>query len=587
MTVEVDPIILRAFLNESSESINQLETDLQALEHDYTNMELVNSIFRALHTIKGNSSFLDLSSITEVTHEAESILDRIRHGDDSLNQETIDVLFSVVDILRSMVADPSAKHSVSDVVAQLVNYSKSNRPITEFKSAESPDKKSEEASEARDTRIALPTIRIEESKLERMVNLVNELKIVRHSLETLPEMLADAGEELRELRFSLDMAVSRVSRITSELGSLIYGARLVPVDNVFRKFPRVIRDLSQKLGKEIRLEIKNGSAELDKSIVEAIADPMTHLIRNAADHGIESPRERADRGKEAVGKVILDSYVDMNSVVIEITDDGRGIDTDIVAQKAVERKIISADKALTMTYADKLALIFAPGFSTAEVVTDISGRGVGMDVVKSNINRLKGTVQILSEVGRGTKIQLRFPLSIVVIRCLYVYAEEICYAIPLHQVAESLQIGEGQLYTQRPRAKEKYDIFPIYALKDLLWDRFQLPPDTKQLSALKVKGRDGNYYGLLVDRFSFMEEAIVHSVDSYISSIPGIQGGVIRKDGTVSVSINLEGLYDRIANRKPLAWAMVPVWETKAELGAMTLPSSLEELLANSGLKVS
>lgn len=581
----VDPMILKAFLNESADSVNQLESDLQALETDLTNMDLVNSVFRALHTIKGNSSFLDLASITSITHEAETILDRIRNGDDHMSQETIDVVFAVVDALRAMIADPDRNQDTSAVMQQLLSYSKSNKPIVELRegAAEVLRGTSEDGvapPAAAETRVVVPTIRIEEAKIERMVNMVNELKIVRYAMEAMPQLLEHMGDEARELRFSLDLAISKMSRITGDLGALVYGARLVPVDNVFRKFPRVVRDLSQRLKKQIKLEIANGSAELDKTIVEAIADPMTHLIRNAVDHGIEDPKARAASGKPAQGTVTLNSFVDGNSVVIEIKDDGKGIDTELVARKAVEKGIISADKAANMSYSEKLALIFAPGFSTAAQVTDISGRGVGMDVVKSNINKLKGTVAIQSVVGEGTTIQLRFPLSVVVLRCLYVYGNDVCYAIPLHQVEESLTIPRGQLYQRRPPEREKHEILPVYSLTELLWDKYALPTGTQALNALKVRRKDGATYCLLVDRFSYMEEAIIHSVDSYISSIPGVQGGVIRKDGSVTVSINLDGLYDKIASRKPLGWTAVPVVEAKAEDIATNLPKSLQELLA-------
>ena len=578
----VDPIILKAFLNESSESIHQLETDLHALESDLNNEGLVNSAFRALHTIKGNSSFLDLNSLTEVAHEAETILERIRNGDDRLSQETIDVLFSVVEALRTMVADPEGRQDMSDVLGQLLGYSKSNRPIVKQNDSEvvTPGARSNEA------RVSLPTIRIEEVKVERMVNMVNELKIIRYAMEAYPDMLRKIDSpEARELRLHLELAITKMSRISGDLGAIVYSARLVPVDNVFRKFPRILRDLSQKLGKKIELEILNGSAELDKSIVEAIADPMTHLIRNAADHGIESPEERLRVGKKAEGKVVLNSFVDVNSVVIEINDDGKGIDVELVANKAIEKKIISKAKAAGMSYAEKLGLIFAPGFSTAEKVTDISGRGVGMDVVKSNINKLKGTVSIHSTLGKGTKILLRFPLSVVSLHCLYAYADNVCYAIPLQQVKESITLSRGDLHMREQAAEEGFDIFPLYALNDLLWDRFQVPKEAEQLNALKFIGPNGKTYGLLVDNFSFMEEAVIHSVDSYISSISGIQGGVIRKDGTVTVSLNLEGLFQRIHNRKPLAWAKQKLMVSEGIIDDSSLPKSLMELLRSSGLK--
>src|SRR3989338_1366009 len=275
----VDPIILKAFLNESADSVNQLETDLQALEGDFANTELVNSVFRALHTIKGNSSFLDLMSITEIAHEAETILDRIRNGDDHMSQETIDVIFAVVDALRAMIADPENNQDTSGVMQQLLGYSKSNKPIVGVKpsaasAATAPadtaldifGEPPAESTRAPACRVVLPTIRIEEAKVERMVNMVNELKIVRYTMEALPAMMDHMGEEARDLRFALELALSKMGRITGDLGALVYGARLVPVDNVFRKFPRVVRDLSQKLGKQIQLEIANGGAELDKSI---------------------------------------------------------------------------------------------------------------------------------------------------------------------------------------------------------------------------------------------------------------------------------------------------------------------------------
>jgi two-component system chemotaxis sensor kinase CheA len=580
----VDPIILKAFLNESSESIQQLELDLHSLESDLNNKELLNSVFRALHTIKGNSSFLDLHSLTQVAHEAESILDRIRNDDDQLSQETIDVLFSVVEALRSMIEDPEGKQDMSAVLGQLLGYSKSNRPIVKAAGA------SLNAKDACNFNSAslLPTIRIEEAKIERMVNMVNELKIIRFSMEAYPNMLKNIDSPAaRELRLQLELAITKMSRISGDLGAIVYSARLVPVDNVFRKFPRIIRDLSKKLGKEIELEILNGSAELDKSIVEAIADPLTHLIRNAADHGIETSDERLRRGKPAVGKVILNSFVDVNSVVIEIRDDGKGIDVDVIARKAVEKNIISKAKVSEMSYADKLGLIFAPGFSTAESVTDISGRGVGMDVVKSNINKLKGTVSIHSDLGKGTKILLRFPLSVVSLHCLYAYVEKICYAIPLQQVEESLSLNRGDLYLQEQPVAEGFCIFPLFALSDLLWDRFQVPSEVEQLNVLKFVAPDGKTYGLLVDSFSFMEEAVIHSVDSYISSISGIQGGVIRKDGTVTVSLNLDGLFERIKNRKPLAWAKHALMSSEVTSEITDLPKTLYDLIHSSGFKAS
>lgn len=552
-----DPIILKAFFNESAEAINSLENDLSQLETDLTNENLLNSVFRALHTLKGNSSFLDLNQLTEMTHEAETILDRIRNRDDQLTQETIDVIFQVVEALRAMVANPEGKIDTAPVMKSLLEYSQSNRSVVPSSTAKN-DAMDAPLGEKSSPYQVVPTIRIEEVKLERIVNLVNELKILRFALEAIPAAIIASGSHSRELAFSVESGVSKLARISGELSALAYGARLVPTGQVFRKFPRIVRDLAAKLNKEIKLSILDDSAELDKSIIEAVADPMIHLIRNSCDHGIESAAERTRLGKSPVGSIILNSYLDVNAVVIEIRDDGRGIDTELVTAKAVEKGIISAAKAKDMTNAERLGLIFAPGFSTATQVTSVSGRGVGMDVVKSNINRLKGTVAIESTKGVGTVIQLRFPLSVVVIRCLYVLVGDFCYSVPLQQVSESLMVTGTSLHKIMPDlpGDSSNVVLPIYFLESLLWNHGQEFTNLENISVLRVRAPNNDEYGLVVDRFSFMEEAVIQSVDSYISSIPGIQGGIIRKDGTVTVALNLDGLHEEIKRKRPSAYVI-------------------------------
>lgn len=624
MTV-VDPMILNAFLNESQETIESLESDLSELENDPENSELINSVFRSLHTIKGNSSFLDLDNVTSVTHEAETLLDEIRSGRRPLEQTGIDFIYAVIDILRSMVANPEDPPETSSLVAQINQYRTGEGDESEAESesvianAQETDSSTStdsllnlnatvEADQAtdldedadallkgmisaeemaaaskRDSSTSASTsaskpkesvaqkkpssknvapkivnmLKIEESKVERMVNLVNELELLKYSMEKLPAQLEDENGDRNEAMLNLDLATSKISRITSELGSLVFGARLVPVNNVFRRFPRIVRDLANKLDKDIELQILNGSAELDKSIVEAIADPMTHLIRNAVDHGVEAPEYRMSHGKDRRGVITLNSFVQGNSVVIEIKDDGKGMDPELILRKAVEKGIVPRGKGNSMPDAEKLGLIFAPGFSTAEKVTDISGRGVGMDVVKSNINKLKGTVQIESQIGAGTTIQLRFPLSVVVSRCLFVYVGDVCCAVPLSQMEESIQIGKGELFSRPPRRLNSgEETMAVYSMQDLLWGKFQINPGTKTLSAVRVRRKDGKLIALIVDEFSIMEETIIHSVDSYVSSIPGIQGGVIRRDGSVSLALSIETLLETTFEKTPLAFAV-------------------------------
>ncbi len=516
MTI-VDPIIFNAFLNESKEAVESLEADLVKLESDLENKNLINSVFRSLHTIKGNASFLDLDNITTVAHEAETLLDEVRSGKRKINQTSIDLVYSVVDVLQEMLEDPEMAQAIKSV----------------------------------------NVLKVEESKIEHIVSLVHELELLRYSMEKLPAQLEGERGDISEGLFNLELATSKASRITSELGAIVFGARLVPVNNVFRRFPRIVRELAKKLDKKIELKVLNGSAKLDKSIVEAIADPMTHLIRNAVDHGVESPENRQAKGKKQQGTITLNSFVDGNLVVIEIKDDGKGMDPDLILYQAAEKGIIFRGKENTMSDSEKLGLIFAPGFSTAEQVTDISGRGVGMDVVKSNINKLKGMVQIESTLGIGTTIQLRFPFSVVVASCLYVYIDEVCYAIPLSQMEESIHIAKGELFTQSPqRLKSGEEAMAVYSLQELLTGKFQIKQGIKELPAVRVRRKDGRLIALIVDEFSIMEEAVIHSVDSYISSIPGIQGGVIRRDGLVSIALSIDSLLETTFKKIPLAYAV-------------------------------
>jgi two-component system chemotaxis sensor kinase CheA len=376
---------------------------------------------------------------------------------------------------------------------------------------------------------------------------------MRYSLERFPEKMDLLGPVAADLRFELDLQVSKLARLTRSLGSIIFGVRLVPVNQVFQRFPRVVTELARKLGKEIRLQVVNGEAELDKAIVEAIADPMIHLIRNSADHGVESSAERIAAGKPAFGTIRLNSFARGNFVFIEISDDGRGIDSEKVLRKAVEKGIVPADKAHTFTEAQKLALIFAPGFSTAETVTDVSGRGVGMDVVKSNINRLKGTVIIESELGRGTVIQLRFPMSMMVMFSLIVEVNGICCTIAMDQIQESMDYPQGDLLPAIPAGANPEEYRALYPIQSLLW-RQPLEHAPKSFHTLEFKDAEGNAFAFIVDEFLSIEEAIVQSLDSYIAAMPGLQGATVRKDGSVALVLSTHNLIERARKAAPIGY---------------------------------
>jgi two-component system chemotaxis sensor kinase CheA len=281
--------------------------------------------------------------------------------------------------------------------------------------------------------------------------------------------------------------------------------------------------------------------------VEAIADPMTHLIRNAADHGIETAEERLRAGKAAQGTVRLNSYVRANFVFIEISDDGKGIDADRVLAKAVEKGIVTAEKAAGFTEAQKLGLIFAPGFSMADKVTDISGRGVGMDVVKNNINRLRGTVILDSKVGRGTVVQLRFPMSMAVLFSLFLEVGQTPCAVPVDQVDESMDYFAGELLREIPPGAAEEDYLALYSVRALLFqDETESRLQRRSFHTLRFK--ESATRAFIVEEFASIEEAVVQAVDSYIAGLPGLQGATIRKDGSVALVLNPQAI-NALANR--------------------------------------
>lgn len=540
----------KAFFIESVEILDRLETDIEKLEANANDPEIVNSVFRGLHTIKGNSSFLSLENVTKISHAAETLLDKARKKEIPINAGLLAIVRRVFEDLRVMIGEQEINLSVDLPVKVIEEYLSGNpQAVQKLVSGGAG------ASNSSSTDVAVKNskvqtgsfVRVDEGKIGKILSLATELELLRYAFEKVPEKMDLLGPIAADLRFEVDLQVSKLSRLTRSLSSIVFGVRLVPVNQVFQRFPRVVNELAQKLQKKIQLKIQNGSAELDKAIVEAIADPMTHLIRNSADHGIESVEERRKKGKSEVGTIVLNSYVKGNFVFIDISDDGKGIDGDLILKKAVEKGIVPQDRAKDFNHYQKLGLIFAPGFSTAEKVTDISGRGVGMDVVKSNINKLKGTVIIDSQVGRGTTIQLRFPMSMVVIFSLFVRLENTNCALPVSQIEESIDYQSQELLASIPEGEDPNEYYRVHSLRSLLWGE---PVNTKRkiFHTLRFKDDQNRPFAFLVDDFLSIEEAIVQSVDSYVSALPGIQGATIQKDGSVALVMNTDSILDHAAS---------------------------------------
>ena len=394
------------------------------------------------------------------------------------------------------------------------------------------------------------TIRVETSRLDNVMNLVGELVLGRNRLVRLSgdqSGLQDVQQQLKEI----SEAVAQLSRVTTDLQLAVIKTRMQPIRKVLGKFPRMVRDLSRKMGKDVRLELSGEETELDKSVIEEIGDPLVHIIRNAIDHGLESPGERQASGKPAEGVVRIGAYQEGNSIVIEVSDDGKGINVERVKQKAIEKRLISEADADRMSEGELVNLIFLPGFSTAEKITDVSGRGVGMDVVRTNINKINGSVEVRTTPGTGSTFIIRLPLTIAIIQALMVTIGAEVYAIPLQTVVETVKITREEVKTLSGSdvLNLRDQVLPLLRLRD----EFKVP-DTDSADSSRcyvvVVQLGSRLLGLVVDRLPYQEEVVIKSMGSLLSGIRGMAGATITGDGKVVLILDVAEILQDIQLRQ-------------------------------------
>ncbi len=606
--------ILEDFLVEAFELIEQLDQDLVELENTPEDLELLNSIFRVAHTIKGSSSFLSFDVLTKLTHHMEDVLNKARKGDLKLNQEIMDVVLESIDMMKTLLHcirdngnDTAINMDLTDIINRLdavsegkdipeasakvveeveeevqeveepaseEDYSKMSddeveaeieRLLSEKKAEakkkkqakiEKEPKKSEApdaSSPVKSTTTAPPakkqastleqTIRVEVSRLDHLMNLIGELVLGKNRLLKIYDDVEERYEGEKFLE-ELNQVVSAISLVTTDLQIAVMKTRMLPIAKVFNKFPRMVRDLSRELGKGIELKISGEETELDKSIVEEIGDPLVHIIRNSCDHGIEDNDAREKLGKSKTGLIELKAYNEGNSIVIEITDDGKGLDADLLRSKAIERGMISEQEADTMSDKEAFALIFKPAFSMAAKVTNVSGRGVGMDVVKTNIEKLNGIIEIDSEVGKGTAIKMKIPLTLAIIQALLVGAQEEYYAIPLASVSETVRISLDEIYTVEGRnvLRLRDEVLSLVRLSDIFGVKQVYEPG--EHTYVVVIGLAESKLGIIVDTLVGQEETVIKSMGDYLQGINGIAGATIRGDGGVTLIVDIASLMD-------------------------------------------
>ncbi|CAM2964073.1 chemotaxis protein CheW [Helicobacter burdigaliensis] len=424
------------------------------------------------------------------------------------------------------------------------------------------------------------TIRVDVKRLDSLMNLIGELVLGKNRLIKIYNDVEERYEGEKFLE-ELNQVVASVSMVTTDIQLAVMKTRMLPIGRVFNKFPRMVRDLSRELGKNIDLVISGEETELDKSIVEEIGDPLVHLIRNACDHGIESKEERIAAGKKEQGTVELKAYNEGNHIVVEIKDDGKGMNPEVLKAKAVEKGIISEREADTMTDKEAYSLIFKAGFSTAKVVTNVSGRGVGMDVVKTNIEKLNGIIDVESTFGEGTTLKLKIPLTLAIIQSLLVGVQEEFYAIPLASVIETVRISQDEIYTVENKSvlRLRNEVLPLVRLADIFGVDSVF--DSSEQAYVVVIGLAENKIGIIVDFLIGQEEVVIKSLGTYLKGTEGIAGATIRGDGRVTLIVDIAAMMQMAKNVKVSINKLIQESEAKHEKNS---PSDYHVLIVDDSL---
>lgn len=593
---DIDEDDLKAFLVESYENLNQIERDIIDLEKTSIDGEILVRIYRAIHTIKGNCGFLPFPKLESVAHASENLLGYLREGKLDLHPSIISALLQSIDTIRQLLSNIEASGNEGDLDSNAIATLNQLQAITSssiegardwgqgdkrargqeesssilFKSphvsiSSSSLPSTHDTAPSPDEYRPSSSIRVNVGLLDRMMNLVGELVLARNSLLQFAASQEDTA---------FNATCHQLNLITTELQSGVMKTRMQPINGVWQQFGRVIRDLAIAYGKQVQLEMVGAQTELDKSIIEAIKDPLTHLVRNCIAHGIETPRVRAERGKPIIGKLYLRASHESGKVNIEISDDGSGIDPEQIKQKAQQLGLITSASAASISDAQAVNLIFLPGLSTAEQVTHLSGRGVGMDVVRTNIEKIDGTVDVYSCLGQGTIFKIKIPLTLAIIPALIVISGPNRFAIPQTSLQELVRL-EGE---QAVKGIEMlYDV-PVYRLRDknlplvYLNRELQIQKTTtdEETINLVVINTDDYQFGLVVDRIEDTQDIVVKPLGKQLKDVNIYAGATILGDGKVALIIDPSGLAEQAGVRSRHQLQFFPTRAVQAPEGDRT-----------------
>jgi two-component system, chemotaxis family, sensor kinase CheA len=587
---------VKGFVEEAGEHIEAIEAAVLEVERNTSDLSKINDLFRPFHTIKGAAGFLNLSDITHLTHEVETLLDQARKGQRPVTPGVIDLVFDVVDILKAQAGSigqylqgpqsgPVPQPAISDMIGKLrdvvayrlepqarmrveadsqrtgeklVEQTNLPREVVDFAldlQQANPDRKTGQilvdmgAATARQVTKVLraqgmagstapaaaafaeQTVRIDTTKLDLLVDMVGELVIAQTLVSSSPVISGDVN---------LVKNVNQVAKILRNLQEITLAMRMIPIGSTFQKMARLVRDTSRKAGKHVELTISGEDTELDKNVIQQIGDPLVHMVRNAIDHGVETPEARRAAGKPETGQVHLGASHQAGNILIEIRDDGKGLDPQKLIAKAIEKGLIEPGKELTDQEA--YALIFAPGFSTAETVTDISGRGVGMDVVKRNIDRLRGKIDIESVKGSGTTFRIRLPLTLAIIDGMTVRAGDQRYIIPTISLQQALRPQPQQISTVQHRGQMiqvRGQLIPLIQLGQTFGLSGRIDPCE---AMVVIANSDDGAVGVVVDELIGQQQVVIKSLGPRFEGLQGVSGAAILGDGRVGLILEIAGL---------------------------------------------
>ena len=574
----MDDDIIQEFLTESYETIDELDQAFVELEHDPTSSDLLAQIFRSIHTIKGTAGFFAFGNLESLTHAGENLLSKLREGALLLNADMTDALLSMVDATRLMLNEVASTGSDGDnAFAELVgelhrltngepgganeattpNASVSDDVETaEFLSSDDKVPPSAPSADAaapsggtsatqalaaqgiEPSALTESSIRVDVNLLDRLMNLTGELVLARNQVL---QFHASAGDH------TFQATAQQLDLITTEMQESVMQTRMQPIGNIWGKFPRIVRDLAAQLDKQVDLVMVGKETELDKTLVEAIKDPLTHIVRNSVDHGIESPADRVAAGKPATGRLELRSFHEGGQVIVEIADDGKGLDLAKIRATAVKRGVLTEDQANRLTDRQAAELIFNAGFSTADKVTNVSGRGVGMDVVRTNVEKIGGSIDIDTVFGQGTTLTVKIPLTLAIIPALIVTCDEDYFMIPQVSLVEVLHIApEGNQQIEQVGDAEVFrlrgSLLPVVHLREVLG--FPDEPERREIDGtdIVVLQADGQQFGLVVDQINDTEEIVVKPLAPNLKHLAPFGGTTIMGDGQVSLILDAIGI---------------------------------------------